>query len=258
MYHWKVENPKAVVVLVHGAGEHHGRYDWVIKKLNENQYHVIAGDLPGQGTNYKKQGHINSFNEYIETIEAWVREAITFHLPVFLFGHSMGGLAVIRTMIEKQLPVQKVVLSSPCLDLMSYPSFPMEMVSRVLNVVTPSLRVPSNLPKGSGTRNEVVRYRDTSDPLLVKNISIRWYRQLVKAMVLANEKVAQFPDVPLLVMQAGNDLIVNVKTVRKWFNNLTITEKTYKEWIDLYHEVLNEPERERVFKYMEAFLRLEY
>jgi lysophospholipase len=254
MYHWKVTNPKAVVVIVHGAGEHHGRYEWLIKQLNEHHFYVIAGDLPGQGVNYKKQGHIDSFNEYIETIDSWVKEALELNIPVFIFGHSMGGLAVIRTMIEKQLPVQKVVLSSPCLDLMNYPATPKEVLSKVLNVITPSLRVPSGLPKGSGTRNEVMRKRDAHDPLLVKKVSVRWYHQLVKAMDLAHKKVNQFPDVPLLVMQSGKDLIVNAKSVKQWFDSLTIPNKTYKEWTDLYHEVLHEPEREEVFRYMHSFL----
>lgn len=254
MYHWKALKPKAVVVLVHGAGEHHGRYEWVIKKLTENNFYVIAGDLPGQGTNYKIQGHIDSFNEYMETIEAWVNEALALKLPVFLFGHSMGGLAVIRTMVEKRLPVDKVVLSSPCLELMNYPKKHMMILSKILNVVMPRLRVPSGIRKGSGTRHGGMRNRDVLDPLLVKKISVRWFRELIKAMDLAHKKVGEFPEVPLLVMQAGNDLIVKAEAVRHWFADLTISDKTFKEWDGLYHEVLHEPEREEVFAYMQQFL----
>jgi lysophospholipase len=256
MWHWNVRDPKAVIVLVHGAGEHHGRYEWVINQLNEHGYYVIAGDLPGQGNNYKKQGHINSFTEYIETIESWVKQALQIGVPVFLFGHSMGGLATIRTMTERKLPVKAVILSSPCVKLMSPPPLPLNIASKALNVVTPTLRVPSGIRKGTGTRNSEILERDENDQLRVKKVSIRWYRQLVKAMNLVEKKISKFPNVPLLVMQAGDDLIVNQKSVEKWFNRLSLSDKTYKEWPGLYHEVLNEPEREKVLHYLIKYIEI--
>ncbi|MGC4377751.1 alpha/beta hydrolase [Fictibacillus sp. Mic-4] len=257
MWRWESkEQAKGVVVIVHGAGEYHGRYEWVIRKLNESGFHCIMGDLPGQGTTTRRRGHIDSFDEYIETIEQWMLEANKYQLPVFLFGHSLGGLATIRAITEKRFTVHAVVLSSPCLGLVNPPSKGKEALSRVLNKIAPSVRFAANIEPESATRNEEVRLRDAEDTLLVKKVSVRWYRELVQAMKIANETVKRFPDVPLLIMQAGEDRIVNKYEVRGWFNRLELTEKAYKEYPKLYHEVLNEPERDDVFRYFVTYLSM--
>jgi lysophospholipase len=257
MWKWEAEKARATVVLVHGAGEHHGRYQWVIEKFRNEGFHVITGDLPGQGTSSRRSGHIDSFSDYIEVIESWVEEALNNGLPVFLLGHSMGGLAVIRTMTEKTLPVQAVLLSSPCLEIVNRPSRGKDALTKVLSKIAPKFRFDSGLEPGGGTRNEEVRRIDREDLLLVRRVSVRWYRELVGAMKRAHEEVRQFPDLPVLVLQAGEDYIVDKTAVQKWFNALEIMEKTYKEWPELYHEVLNEPERESVFLYLKKYIELQ-
>jgi lysophospholipase len=258
MWTWKSNAPqiKGTVVLVHGAGEYHRRYEWVIGRLNESGYHCVMGDLPGQGTTTRRRGHIDAFDDYIESIENWVHTASGFGLPVFLFGHSMGGLAVIRTLMEKDMPVRAVALSSPCLGLVNPPSKGKEALSLVLNKIAPSVKFSTNLPPGSGTRNEEMRLRDEGDVLLVKKVSVRWYRELTLAIKTAMEGYKKFPDVPLLVLQAGNDLIADKYSVRQWFSAIDLSERSYKEFPELYHEVLNEPEREEVYNYLENYLKL--
>jgi lysophospholipase len=257
MWKWTAEKEAAgTVVVVHGANEHHGRYDWVIKQLNEAGYHCVSGDLPGQGTTTRRRGHIDTFDEYINTIEGWFIEAQKFGLPIYILGHSMGGLAVIRTLMEKKLPVQAVILSSPCLGLVHLPSKGKEALSLLLNKVAPSIRLATNIPEGSATRNEVIRTRDKEDKLIVKKVSIRWYRELTASIKYAFDHYKEFPNVPLLLLQAGDDLIVDKESVKQWFNGVNLEEKWYKEFPSLYHEVLNEPERESVFEYVKRFLFL--
>lgn len=252
----KTENAKAVVVLVHGAGEHHRRYDWLVSKWLAANFHVVLGDLPGQGESSRRRGHIDSFDQYIETIEKWVKAAHEFNLPVFLLGHSMGGLAAIRTVMEKQLSLAGVILSSPCVGLVNPPKKSMELLTKMLNPIVPSLRLSSNLEPGLGTRNKDFHARDLEDPLMVKKVSIRWYRELDKAMKIANEGARSFLDLPTLVVQAGDDRIIDKRAVRNWFNRIPSTDKAYKEWEHFYHEVFNEPEREIVFKSALSFVEL--
>lgn len=69
----EAKNAKAVIVIVHGAFEHSGRYDWVVEQLISHDYHVVYGDLPGQGENIPtKRGHIRSFQQYLDTVKTWV------------------------------------------------------------------------------------------------------------------------------------------------------------------------------------------
>lgn len=246
---------KAVVVIVHGAGEHSGRYEWLIRKWNEHGYHVVIGDLPGQGKTTGVRGYIRSFADYIETVMRWFEEAKRFQLPIVLLGHSMGGLVIIRTLMMKKLPVYKVILSSPCLGLAQYPPNWLESISKLLNIVWPKLRVSANHPPGIGTRNEEIKAKDALDPLYNRKISIRWYRELREAMALAHEQTDEFPNVPLLILQGGDDRIVNKQDVKQWYDRLQIDTKLYKEWQGLYHEVFNEPEREEVFSYALQFVQ---
>jgi lysophospholipase len=254
MWKWEADNAKGTVVIVHGAAEHHGRYKWLIEMWRSSGYHVVMGDLPGQGTTTRrKRGHIESFDEYINEVADWVEAAKAFHLPIFLLGHSLGGLIVIRTLQEKRLPVKGVILSSPCLGLVTYPSKPLDLLSKVLNYITPSMLFDSGLSVEMATRNKEVHEMGKNDSLYVTKVSVRWYRELIQAIRLANRNIEKFPDIPLLLMQSGDDKIVDKVAVKEWFDQLPISEKVYKEWNRLYHEIFNEPERDQVFLYAKAF-----
>ncbi|MYL62690.1 alpha/beta fold hydrolase [Bacillus hwajinpoensis] len=252
----ETEYPKGVIVLVHGANEHHRRYDWLVSKWIEAGYHVVLGDLPGQGESTRRRGHIDSFDQYIETIDKWIKRAHEFQLPVFLLGHSMGGLASIRTIMEKRPSLTGVILSSPCIGLVNPPNKGVDILSKVLNPIVPSLRLNSKLEPNIGTRNPEFHKRDQEDPLMVQKVSVRWYRELLKAMKIANEGARTFHNLPLLVVQGGDDRIVDKQAVISWFNRIPLKEKAYKEWDGFYHEVFNEPDREDVFQTAKSFVEL--
>ncbi|MBM6616368.1 alpha/beta hydrolase [Bacillus suaedaesalsae] len=257
MWKWEAVNPKAVIVMVHGAAEHHGRYKWLIEKWKKEGYHVIMGDLPGQGNISKNErGHIDRFDVYIEAVESWYKEALTYNLPVVLLGHSMGALTVLRTMQEKQLDVSSLVLSSPCLGIAqtTSPSPFLDAASKVLNVITPTLRMDTGLTQEMATRNEEVLEFDRNDPLYVKKVSIRWFRELIHSIELAFQNINKLPDVPMLFMQGGSDQIVNKHKGKEFFAQLKLSDVTYKEWQELYHEIFNEPERDEVFQYTKQFV----
>ncbi|HET7521980.1 MAG TPA: alpha/beta hydrolase [Bacillales bacterium] len=258
MWKWEADDARGVFVLVHGSSEHHGRYEWLIEKWRSEGFHVVMGDLPGHG-NTKNRGHIDSFDEYIETVADWVAEAETYSLPIFLFGHSLGGLVVIRTLMEKSLPVRGVILSSPCTGLVHPPPKPLKMAAKIADGALPKLKVrlKSSSENPNATRNTERLKKDSEDSLMVKKVSIRWYNELEKAMKLVFESEGKFPDVPLLVMQAGDDKIVDKHAVRRWFNRLSVTERAYKEWDGLYHEIFNEPERDAVFRHALGFMELQ-
>ena len=256
MWKWEAEGEaKAVIVIVHGAMEQHRRYGWLIEMWRLAGFHVIMGDLPGQGmTTRSRRGHIDSFDEYIFEVKDWIQAAYQFELPVFLIGHSMGGLVAIRLLQEERLNLAGVILSSPCLGLMKKPSKILEIISRGLNVITPSLRLDSGISVDLATRNKDVRDADSNDTLYVTRVSVRWYCELTHAIKLGFEQLDHIQDVPLLVMQGGEDLIVDKRAVNDWFNLAPFSEKRFKEWPNCYHEIYNEPEREEVFEYTKDFV----
>ena len=253
MWVWEtdVNNPRGVIVMVHGAGEHHGRYEWLRKKFLNHGFHVVAGDLPGQGENPRIRGHIDSFDEMIDAVYKWINKAKAFACPILIFGHSLGGLTVIRTLQEKHFKPQAVLLSSPCLGLYFPPPRFLVSILKPLNIWAPSFKVTVKRSTGNSlaTQNQEILKRDATDPFIVRKVSIRWYFELEKAIGMAIKKANDLPDVPLFIFQAGSDKIVDKQSVQRWFDSLKIRHKQFKEWPGLYHEIFNEPEREQVFQY---------
>ncbi|GKU84810.1 alpha/beta hydrolase [Niallia sp. NCCP-28] len=256
MWKWEAEGEaKAVIVIVHGAMEHHRRYGWLIETFRLSGFHVVMGDLPGQGmTTRSKRGHVDSFDEYTIEIKDWIQAAYQFELPVFLLGHSLGGLASIRLLQQEKLKIAGLILSSPCLGLINYPSKFLGALSILLNKIAPKLRMNSGLTIDLATRNEAIREMDCNDTLYVTKVSVRWYRELIIAIKQAFTDVAKTQDIPLLLMQGGGDLVVDKKMVKTWFNMVPLSEKRYKEWPECYHEIFNEPEREEIFEYAKDFI----
>lgn len=253
MWKWEAETARAVLVMIHGAMEHHGRYVALIDRWTAEGYHVVMGDLPGHGTSSRRRGHIDSFEEYIHTVQQWIEEAKRYRLPIFLFGHSMGGLIVIRLLQETGMRVQGVMLSSPCLGVLAEPSIPLRVAASVLNAIAPRMQFPSHLTADMATRNKEIRDSIENDSLFLRKVSVRWFTELSKAVSIAHEKLSAFPDVPLLIMQACEDKIVDHLRVRKWFNEANISDKSYKEWKDCYHELFSEYESEQIFAFAKAF-----
>ncbi|CAM3768033.1 alpha/beta hydrolase [Mesobacillus zeae] len=256
MWKWEAEGEaRAVIVIVHGALEHHGRYGWLIEMWRTSGFHVIMGDLPGQGmTTRAHRGHIDAFDDYLVEVKEWLNAAYVFDLPVFLIGHSMGGLVAIRHLQEHRGNIAGVILSSPCLGLVNYPSKALNFLSVVLNSVVPSFRIAPGLSVDMATRNEDVKEVDYNDSLYVTKVSVRWYRELLDAMEQAFEDMGKIQDIPMLLMQGGDDKIVDKRAVKEWFNNAPLSEKRYKEWPNCYHEIFNEPERDEVFEYAKDFV----
>jgi len=256
MWKWEAEGAaKAVIVIIHGAMEHHGRYKWLVQMWRSSGYHVVMGDLPGQGiTSRASRGHIDSFDEYLDEVKIWIEAAYEYSLPVFLLGHSMGGLVAIRLLQEEEWDIAGVILSSPCLGLKKQPPKMMKAISPGLNIVFPTYKVDSGLSPDLVTRNPEVRESDLNDSLYVTKISVRWYSELTQSMKDAFEEIGDLQDVPLLLMQGGDDQVVDKKMVREWFNYTLQSEKQFKEWPNLYHEIFNEPEREDVFNYALGFV----
>ncbi|MBA2175804.1 alpha/beta hydrolase [Halobacillus locisalis] len=253
MQKWVAQPSKATIVIVHGAFEHGGRYEALAKQFQADGFSVIHGDLPGQGHTVGKAGHIRSFDQYISTVEAWLQEAGT-EQPVFLLGHSMGGTIVMRTMETLKPEVSGVILSSPAAGILNGAGKPLEAVSRVLDKVMPTLRVKSPMKPEMVTRNQDMIEKDLQDTLILDKVSVRWYHEFRRAIKAAFKDVSEFPNVPLLVMQAEEDQMVDVDKTKEWFNLVDTSEKNYKQWPSLYHEIYNEPEWKDVYQYTLDFI----
>ena len=146
------------------------------------------GDLPSHGTTSRNRGHIDSFDEYIEEVKLWVKEARKYRLPIFLFGHSMGGLIVIRMMQETKRRCRGYYFEFALFRVVTGPSAPLQFASKILNVVAPKLQFATNLTVEMSTRNHEVRDAMENDSLFLRKVSVRWYSELIKSIEIAHKK----------------------------------------------------------------------
>ncbi|MDQ0189566.1 lysophospholipase [Alicyclobacillus cycloheptanicus] len=257
--HWPVPSPRGVVVLVHGAGEHCGRYDHVAKWLNEAGYAVLGQDLPGHGKSSGRRGHVDSFELYLDAIDRMVQRVNDLYadIPKFLYGHSMGGLSVVRWLQTRPEPtkrlLQGIILTSPCLEL-SLPIPPLLMrVAAVIDRLWPTFTQSNRIPAEIVSRHPDVVARYGTDPLILHKVTVRWVMELQRSMMAARAGEASFP-APTLILQAGQDRLVSPAATRAFVQRLSAPRKVYHEFSEYYHELHNEPERDEVLAMITSFL----
>ncbi|USG67501.1 lysophospholipase [Brevibacillus ruminantium] len=255
---WPVEQPRASVVLIHGAGEHHGRYTHVAEALRENGVEVISGDLPGWGRSPGRKGHIEQFSQYLAAVEEWVArtlEQAAGGRPVFLLGHSMGGLVAVRYLqsFDRNGQLAGVILSSPCLRL-KIPVAPWKArLAGWLDKSWPTLRMASGITPEMVTRDPQVQKSYEVDPWQYPKVSVRWYQELHRAMEEAWQNQKQLT-LPALIMQAGDDELVDADAVERFVAGLP-GEVAFRRYPGLRHELLNEPEKEEIMAWIIHWMR---
>ncbi|WP_158299512.1 alpha/beta hydrolase [Paenibacillus antri] len=242
---------KATVVLVHGQGEHSGRYAHVAAALNAAGYDVVSGDLPGHGRSGGLRGHIDRFDEFVDVVSSWIEDARSRRpdMPVFLLGHSVGGLVAARLLQTSPLvgALSGVVLTSPAFRL-RFPIPPWkEALGRRLDGVLPRLRMPSGLKQQRVTRSEDVLLATAADPLMVYVASVRFYNELLRAQTAALAE-AEAIALPLLLLHGGADEIIAPEPSLDFGRRVASTDKDVRLLPGLHHEIMNEPERDDVLR----------
>lgn len=249
---WSAKDARAALVLVHGTGEHHGRYEHVAKYVNEQGFDVYTGDLPGCGRSGGKRGHIDSFGEYVETVRRWTLHAFAKSQgrPVFLMGHSLGGLIVTRYVQtnESSRNLSGIILTSPCLQLQLEVPVWKAQLAKALNRLWPTLTIPNGITPEMVSRDPDIQTSYVVDPFNYHKVSVRWFQELHQAMELARKNRDKLA-VPMLVLQAGDDYLVQAKAVEEFVDGLDGVAELHK-YPGLRHEILNEPEKEEIVRKM--------
>ncbi len=239
---WLPTAPHHAVVLVHGFGEHSGRYDETGVALAEAGYAVESFDLRGHGRSDGARCHVQSFDEYLDDLDHvldWTRDA-TAGLPIHLLGHSMGGLITITHLVERPVRVVSAVVTGPPLATEGQPAWKV-WLGRLGQRIVPTLSMPMGLPQDGLSRDPEVVRRYAEDPLVEANVTAG----LGGAMVDAIARTAACPgrvSVPLLALHGGADPICSAAATEAYMAGVTAVGSRYKVYPELRHEVLNEPE----------------
>ncbi|QTE21976.1 alpha/beta hydrolase [Polaribacter cellanae] len=243
--YWKAKETKAIVVLVHGMGEHSTRYVHVAKELTSNNYSVITFDHFGHGKTAGKRGHNPNFEAVLESISKTIAKAKELfpNKPIFLYGHSMGGNAVINYTLKKQHSLKGVVATSPFLKLAFQPPKWKLFMGKLLQRIAPFITLGNELDANhiSRDKNEVEKYEN--DSLVHDKISPNFSITFIKTGKWAIKNAHQLK-VPMFILHGTEDKIIDYKGSVEFAKNTK--NATLKLFENGYHELHNDLCREKM------------
>lgn len=246
--------PRAVVVIVHGAGEHSGRYEWVAAQLAARSCAVYALDHRGHGRSAGHRGLIDRLDNAVADVDRLVTIARDAHpdLPLFLLGHSMGGTVSLRYAIAHQDRLAGVILSGPLAALQNAPAW-LRMAGRALSVLAPRMGLIAVDPALVSRDPDVVAaYR--SDPLILHGkLPVRTVAELAAAVEGFPSTVAAIT-VPTLILYGTADRICPPAGSIMLGERIGAVDRSVRAYDGLFHEILNEPERGAVMRDICAWL----
>lgn len=270
LYRWQAEQSskllgdldepaRGVVLMVHGLGEHAGRYDHVANSLCNWGFEVCAYDQRGHGESTGLPGTLPSTGALLDDLVEVVDEVHKQHpgLPLILLGHSLGGLVASRFVSLGMRPVKALVLSSPALDAGLGPF--QKLLLKLLPSITPNLRVGNGLDANFISRDPQVVQDYLSDRLVHNKISPR-LGQFIATAGPATVAAADEWHTPTLLMYAGADKLVNPAGSRRFAQKATESKVvkpgtvTAKCFDGYYHELFNEPQPAPVFELLKTWL----
>jgi alpha-beta hydrolase superfamily lysophospholipase len=256
--HYAAHPEIARLILVHGLGEHSGRYGQLARRLVAKGLSVWIPDLRGHGESGGQRGHIQAFADYIDDLAELLDQIQTRGSESqknLVLGHSMGGLITIHFCLACAGRLQGMILSSPLLGMGSDVSPTAIFFSTMLARLWPRLSLGNRLdPKAlSHDAGAVAAY--LADPLVHDRISPRWFAEIHAAVRLAHQRASEL-NLPVLIQTAGADRLVDPKATRRFFERLGASDKHLEWYDDAYHEIYNEtPERKAaVFSDLEQWI----
>lgn len=247
---WPVEAPKAAIALVHGFGEHIGRYEHVARFFNGLGYSFFGFDMRGHGQSGGPRGHAPSMNTLFEDITRFLAEVgqRADGVPIILYGHSMGGGLVLAYSLKHNPGVKAVLATSPWIQLAFQPPAFMVFLGRLTRFLAPSFSQPNNLnPEHLSHDPEVVKGY-IADPLVVTKISSANGIGMLELGNWLNNYQGTFPK-PLLLMHGLEDHITSPKASAA-FSERVKGDITLQVFPEGYHELHNEPFKEEVLDVM--------
>ena len=249
------ECPNAVgtLVILHGHGEHSGRYEKFARILEETRLSIAVYDGRGFGQSEGRDYYVDSFEEFLEDLTAFDQFLQNTHPPqgkIYLLGHSLGGLVAVHWALRFPERLRALFLSSPFLGL-RLPA-PLLWLNAFLNRCSPGLiyKNPVYPPHLTHNPEEVRHYK--ADTLIKRKISVRLLSEVLKYQLqLAAMDRFRFP-FPVYILGAGLEKVVDLEKTKSFFQKLEAPRKEMKIFDGFYHEIFNELGQEKAFNFLKV------
>jgi len=238
--YWQTTSTNAVIILVHGMGEHSTRYaDFVIPEFLKNDISVITYDQFGHGKTQGKRGHNPGFESLLDCVEIVINKAheIFSNIPAFLYGHSMGANVVINYVLKRKNDLNGVIVTSPFFKLAFQPPSWKLALGKILQKIAPSFTMKSELDVNALSRDKHEVQKYINDPLVHDQISPNYSLTFMKTGIWAINNADKLL-LPLLLIHGTGDRLTSHEASKEFaLNNNKISLKLVK---DGYHELHND------------------
>ena len=246
---------KAVLLVVHGLAEHCGRYMNVVNHFVPLGYAVYGLDHVGHGKSEGTRVYVERFEDYTDTLKIYFDMVRTEQpdKPIFLVGHSMGGLISAVYLLEHQNELAGVVLSGASVKMSGDISPVVVFIGKLLSTLAPKAGLMALEAEGV-SRDPAVVEAYVNDPLVYTGkMTARLAAELIKAVQRVNDEAAKIT-LPILIVQGSEDKLVDPTGAKLLYDTVSSVDKTLKVYEGFYHEVFNEPEHEQVLDDVETWL----
>ena len=249
---WPLADARGTVLIVHGLGEHIGRYAHVAARLNGWGWRVVGYDQRGHGESDGPRGALAQPDDLLQDLARVVDAVRAAHAgPLLLLGHSMGGLVAARFVAERLRVVDALVLSSPALDA-GMNAF-QKLLLAVLGPLAPNLAVGNGLKPAWISRDPAVVQAYVDDPRVHDRVTPRLVRFIVDGGAFERSRAVRWT-VPTLLLWAGSDRCVAPAGSAAFAAAAPKSALTARVFAPLFHEIFNEPEQAEVFAALGAWL----
>jgi len=245
------ESPRAVIVIVHGLAEHGGRYDYVVQKLNDFGYGVYRFDNRGHGRSGGKRGHLDDFQKFIDDADLFVEMAAGDYpeIPRFMLGHSMGAFITAGYGVKYPGKLKGQIFSGVVAT-----ELPLFEPLKAMDVEkAPETPIPNALSQLICRDQKVVQAYE-NDPLVLKETTLKLLTTvLFEGVAWLQENLRDYT-YPCLILHGGDDRIVDNASSKYLYENIASKDKRIRIYEGLFHEILNEAEKDQVLADIRAWI----
>ncbi len=247
--------PKGQLFLVHGLGEHSGRYADVAEILNQSGYHLLGFDLRGHGLSEGPRGHTPSYDLLLDDIEIFTQEGrkkIGMDLPEFLYGHSLGGNLVLNFGLQRSPKFTGMIVTSPLLETAFKPPEAKLLAAKIFSKLAPALTLTNGLETAALSRDQAIVEAYLSDPYVHDKLSAKLGYEMLDQGKYALEHASDWQQ-RLLLMHGTADRICSAPASQA-FASAAGQEVDLVLWQDDYHELHNGLDKDKVIRRMVQWL----
>jgi alpha-beta hydrolase superfamily lysophospholipase len=237
-----IGNAWCEMVLVHGLGEHSGRYERVGQLFADAGIAVTAFDLRGHGRTDGRRAYVESFDAFLDDVEDHIGRARKRDRPVVLLGHSLGGLIATTYAVSGRPAPDRLVLSAPALDAAT-PRW-QRLAAPFLSRKVPKLALSNPIDVSQLSRDPKVGEAYLADPLVTTRSTTRLGAEVFATMETTKRRLMRL-EIPTLIVHGGEDTLVRTEFSEAFGTHPDVTRRVYP---GLRHEVFNEPEGPEVVR----------